>query len=343
MGNSHDKGSGDSKSAKDRDEVAVPTVLIIDDDPLMIEVLGGMLDDMALVISADSGPSGIKLASEQSPDLILLDVEMPGMDGFEVCAAIRGNINLRDVPLIFVTAHSGAQFEAQGLDAGAVDFIAKPFNPPIIRRRVRTHLTLKRQSDELRRLANVDGLTQIANRRAFDITLDQEWRRSIRTGQVLSLAVIDVDHFKKYNDHYGHIGGDDCLRTVAAAIKGAAKRSVDLVARYGGEEFAIILPGAGEKAAGSLGARVIESLAERKLPHAASPTAPIVTISMGVATIAFDQVDPAHIESTEIAKHLERAIAVADAALYEAKTSGRNRMNCVVRSALDVIGTAHAK
>jgi diguanylate cyclase (GGDEF)-like protein len=304
----------------------------------MLEVLGGMLDDMARVISADSGESGIKVAAEQMPDLILLDVEMPDLDGFETCARLRNNIALRDVPIIFVTAHSGAQFEARGLDAGAVDFIAKPFNPPIIRRRVRTHLTLKRQSDELRRLANVDGLTQIANRRAFDLALEQEWRRSIRTGQVLSLALIDVDHFKKYNDHYGHIGGDDCLRSVAQAIKTTAKRSVDLVARYGGEEFAIILPGATQKPATDLGARVIKTLADRMLPHAASPTAPIVTISMGMATISFDKIDPAHIESSDIQKHLERAIAVADGALYEAKSTGRNRIVAIARSALDIIG-----
>ncbi len=252
-----------------------------------------MLEDLGDIVSAPSGEDGVLMASANPPDLILLDVEMQGMDGFEVCTAIRANFALRDVPLIFVTAHAGAEFEVRGLDAGAVDFIAKPLNPPIIRRRVRTHLTLKRQSDDLRRQANVDGLTQIANRRAFDIGLDQEWRRSMRTGQALSLALMDVDHFKKYNDRYGHIAGDECLRNVASAIKSAAKRSVDLVARYGGEEFAIILPTINQDAASVIGARVLTSVSGRNIPHEASSAAPFVTISIGIATITFDKIDAA--------------------------------------------------
>jgi diguanylate cyclase (GGDEF)-like protein len=302
-----------------------------------------MLDDLAEIVSAQNGEKGVQLAVAQPPDLILLDVEMQGMDGFEVCAAIRANIMLRDVPLIFVTAHAGAEFEARGLDAGAVDFIAKPFNPPIIRRRVRTHLTLKSQSDELRRLASVDGLTHLANRRAFDTTLDQEWRRSMRTGQVLSLALIDVDHFKKYNDHYGHIAGDECLRTVADAIRTAAKRSGDLVARYGGEEFALVLPGAGQEVASSLGARVLASVVARQMPHAASLVAPFVTISMGMATITFENIDLADILGGVVQKQMELAVGVADTALYQSKSTGRNRMTCVTRAAQDIVDVPSVK
>jgi diguanylate cyclase (GGDEF)-like protein len=331
------------ETADDRGEAAAQTILIIDDDPLMAEVLGTMLGDLGRIVAAASGAEGLKLAAAHPPDVILLDVEMPGMDGFEVCASLRRDDALRDVPLIFVTAHSSPVFEARGLDAGAVDFIAKPLNPPIIRRRVRTHLTLKRQSDELRRMAGIDGLTRIANRRTFDATAEQEWRRSLRTGQVLSLAMIDVDHFKKFNDHYGHIIGDECLRMVAGAIRNAAKRSVDLVARYGGEEFAIILPGAAAGAANALGTRVIESVAERKIPHAASATAPIVTISIGVATITFDQSEPPQTGGGDLQRHVGSAVATADRALYQAKAEGRNRMSTVVQSVRDVVGARDGK
>ena len=321
-------------------EGTVSTILIIDDDPLMVEVLAGMLDDLGQVTSASSGAEGVRLALAQTPDLILLDVEMPGMDGFEVCAAIRGNAALRETPVIFVTARAGTQFEERGLEAGAVDFIAKPFHPPIIRARVRTHLTIKQQADELRRLANVDGMTQIANRRAFDAALAQEWRRSLRTGQPLSLALIDVDHFKKYNDRYGHIAGDGCLRSVAGAIRDVAKRSVDLVARYGGEEFAIILPGAGPEPAGAIGQRALASVAGLKLPHEASAVAPFVTISLGMATIDFDQIVPGHMEGAAASGHLKRLIAVADGALYQAKSAGRNRMVSARRSASDLMNAS---
>jgi diguanylate cyclase (GGDEF)-like protein len=323
-------------------EGVVPNILIIDDDPLMIEVLASMLEDMGKITGASTGEEGLRLATAEPPDLILLDVEMSGMDGFETIAALRANFALHDTPLIFVTAHSGTDFETRGLNAGAVDFIAKPFHPPIIRARVQTHLTLKQQADELRRLANVDGMTQVANRRAFDVALGQEWRRSLRTGQPLSLALIDVDHFKKYNDRYGHIAGDDCLRAVARSIKGAAKRSVDLVARYGGEEFTIILPGAAAEAAGIIGQRTLNSVSGLQLPHEASPTAPVVTISLGMATIDFDQIVPSHIEGGTSTKHLERITAVADGALYQAKSAGRNRMMSASRSALDLMGESGA-
>ncbi len=223
----------------------------------------------------------------------------------------------RDVPVIFVTARDSTEDETQGLEVGAVDFITKPVNPPVVRARVRTHVALKRQADLLRSMAFNDGLTGVANRRWFDERLQVEWLRCRRNKLPLSLILLDLDHFKAYNDHYGHQAGDDCLRAAAAAMKSRLGRPADLLARYGGEEFVCLLPetpidGARAKAE-DLG-RAVFDLA---LPHADSPTAPVVTISRGVATAS-----PALDGSPN--ELLQRA----DAKLYAAKRAGRNRTEC---------------
>src|SRR5664280_2921064 len=149
---------------------------------------------------------------------------------------------LADVPVIFVTSHSEAAFEVAGFEMGAADFIAKPVSAPLVLARVKTQLRVKRMGDELRRIATTDGLTGVANRRRFDESLEREWRRARRSGDPLALLMIDIDHFKLFNDRYGHPAGDACLRSVAQALVGASLRPADLVARYGGEEFVVLLP-----------------------------------------------------------------------------------------------------
>jgi len=245
---------------------------------------------------------------------VLLDVVMPGIDGFEVCKRLKSDPALRDIPVIFVTARDSAEDETLGLEVGAVDFIAKPISPPVVRARVRTHVALKRQTDLLRSLAFNDGLTGVANRRWFDERLQVEWLRCRRNRMPLALILLDLDHFKAYNDHYGHQAGDDCLRAVAAAMKARLGRPADLLARYGGEEFVCLLPetpldGALAKA-DDLG-RAVQDLA---IAHAAAATAPVVTISRGVAAMLPEQ-------GHEPAELLQRA----DAMLYAAKHAGRNR------------------
>ena len=239
--------------------------------------------------------------------------------GVEVCRQLKGDALTRDIPVLFVTAHDDLDAEAHGLDCGAVDFITKPIHPRIVRARVRAHVTLKQQRDMLRGLAYVDGLTGLCNRRGFDERLITEWQRAQRSGQWLALALIDVDHFKHYNDHHGHQAGDDCLRAIAGALVEAAWRPADLVARYGGEEFAAILPETPLDGTQAVAERLEAQVRQMALPHGAPAAAPFVTVSLGVA-VARGR------EGLSIAELL----AIADRELYRAKAAGRARV-CIAQ------------
>ena len=181
----------------------------------------------------------------RSPDLVLLDIKMPGMDGYEVCRRLKQHATTRDIPVIFVTALGEEEDETRGLDAGAIDYITKPVSPRILRARVRAHLSAKDAQDRLAELSRIDELTGIANRRRFDEMLALEWRRNLRQRMPLSLVMCDIDYFKAFNDSHGHVAGDRCLRCVAVAVAGAMRRPTDLPARYGGEEFAALLSATG--------------------------------------------------------------------------------------------------
>jgi diguanylate cyclase (GGDEF)-like protein len=290
-----------------------PRLLVVDDQPVNIQALYQAFSADHQVMMATSGEQALKLAAVRQPDLVLLDVVMPGMDGHEVCRRLKADEATRDIPVIFVTAHNDEAAETQGLALGAVDFISKPINPAIVRARVKTHITLKTQSDLLRQWVYVDGLTGVRNRRYFDERLASEWARAVRNGSDLSVVLLDVDFFKRYNDHYGHQAGDACLRQVAAALRQTLKRPGDLAARYGGEEFGCLLPDAdllgGLEVARQLGAAV-QALA---IAHADSAVAPVVTVSLGVCTT-----------SGNIPGSAEALLRGADAQLYRAKADGRN-------------------
>ena len=277
-------------------------ILLVDDDPITIRLLTHILADLGSLRFATSGADALRLARELKPDLVLLDAEMPGMSGFQVCAAFKANPLLADVPVIFVTSHSDPAFEVSGFDLGAADFIAKPVLPALVQARVKTQLRLKHLADELRLIALADTLTGVANRRHFDNSLEREWRRLRRSGKPLALLMIDVDHFKRFNDHYGHQAGDSCLRAVAQALVGACQRPADLVARYGGEEFVMLLPdttrdGAAHIAlgarmhklrgsAGMLGARAIQQLAgEAEAACASGRREPAGRLALSVAAL----------------------------------------------------------
>ncbi|WP_395703798.1 diguanylate cyclase [Aquabacterium sp.] len=298
---------------------ARPRLLVVDDQPINVQALYQALAAEHQVFVATSGEQALKLALEKQPDLVLLDVVMPGLDGFEVCQQLKRDAATADIPVIFVTAHSDEAGETRGLDAGAVDFIAKPFNPRVVRARVKTHLTLKRQSDLLRRMAFIDGLTGLYNRRHFDERLQQEWLRAQRNGTPLSLLLIDLDGFKRYNDRYGHPAGDDCLRRVAQALALGLLRPADLLARYGGEEFAAILPETDAAGALALAQRLGQLVQALALPHADSPAGlPVVSVSIGVASRpAAAPGEPAGPQSELLAR--------ADRQLYRAKAEGRAR------------------
>ncbi|MBF0527862.1 MAG: diguanylate cyclase [Deltaproteobacteria bacterium] len=309
--------------------------LIVDDDPGTVRLLARILHDMGEIFFATSGGEALRMMKENQPDLILLDAEMPGMSGFDVCKTIKDDADFSDLPILFVTAHTDIDSETRALEVGAVDFITKPPSPPIVRARVKTHLALKHRTDQLRRLATIDGLTGIANRRSFDNTLEQEWRRACRSGSDLSLLMIDVDFFKLFNDHYGHQAGDDCLRSVASALASLARRPGELAARFGGEEFAVILPACDETNAMRLAELMRVKVAELAIPHAWSNVAPEVTVSIGVASIRsesdlIDRETQAWYKTTSTPHVCQESalelVRVADAALYQAKHDGRNRI-----------------
>jgi diguanylate cyclase (GGDEF)-like protein len=294
--------------------VSKPTVLIVDDHITNIQILHSLLGEELDIRVATNGPDALRLIHASPPDLVLLDVEMPHMSGYEVCAALKASEETLHIPVIFITAHSESEQEAEGFKVGAVDFVAKPFRPEVVKARVRTHLLLKRQSDLLRNLAFMDGLTGVSNRRRFDQALEAEWRRCRRNGASLSLLMIDVDRFKLYNDHYGHLAGDACLQRVASTMAKQLLRSHDLLVRYGGEEFACLLPDC--DLAGALGkAEALRTaVAALEIEHrAAANGRRTVSISAGVASVVpHDPLGPADL------------VAAADAQLYLAKSRGRD-------------------
>ncbi|WP_296692948.1 diguanylate cyclase [Rhodoferax sp.] len=293
---------------------AKPKLLIVDDQPINIQVLYQAFAADHQVFMATSGEQALALCASKQPDLVLLDVVMPGMDGYEVCQRLRADPATCDIPVIFVTAHNDEASEERGLDAGAVDFISKPISPKIVRARVKTHLTLKAQSDLLRSWVYIDGLTGVHNRRYFDEQLGTEWGRAVRNNKALSVILLDVDFFKRYNDRYGHQAGDDCLHRVASTIKASLKRPGDQVARYGGEEFVCLLPDTDLAGAMQVAQQIDQNIFEQTIEHTDSSVAPCVTVSLGVAGRSVDGAGSA-----------ETLLSLADAQLYQAKGQGRHQ------------------
>lgn len=263
---------------------------------------------------ATSGQRALELCQQNPPDLVLLDIVMSDMDGFAVCARLKADPATQHVTVIFLTAEHDPQQETRGLELGAVDFITKPINPAIVQARVRTQLNLKHQNDILRNLVYLDGLTGVYNRRYFDQQIALELARVQRGHTPLSVIMLDIDYFKRYNDQYGHLAGDDCLRLLATSLKNELKRSTDLVARYGGEEFASILPDTDLDGALHIASALEQKVRALQIPHAGSEMASCVTISLGVAS----RLAAANATLAELLAH-------ADAQLYKAQHSGRGR------------------
>lgn len=294
----------------------VLTILIIDDDSSMRDYLSILLSDKATIITAKSGIEGIAVATEIQPDLILLDVSMDGMDGFEVCKRLKSVSTTSSIPVLFVTADDDEEAEVRALELGAVDFITKPIRPIIVRARIETHIVLRKHILMMEKLVHIDGLTQLFNRRYFDSQLNAEVARHRRQHQSLVVALIDVDHFKRFNDNYGHPAGDDCLQKVAHSLQQFARRPGEVVARFGGEEFVIILPNSSKEDASKLGMLLCEKISELNIQH---PNSVTQTVSISVGMVACVPV-----QSTTSITLIEQA----DKALYAAKNAGRNR--CVV-------------
>lgn len=291
-------------------------ILIVDDISSNIQVLANALQADYRIKVATSGQRALEICrSESPPDLILLDIMMPDMDGYEVCRELKSDAETSSIPIIFVTALSEVSDEEKGLNLGAVDYITKPFHLPIVKVRVRNHLNLKLKTDLLEEMSHIDGLTHIANRRNFDEVLDKEARRVARIAQPISLIMLDIDFFKLFNDNYGHGLGDECLMQVAKAMREVIKRPNDLLARYGGEEFAVILPETPLEGALKVAEELRLAVEALAFPHAYSEVSDSVTISLGVASNLFDQ---------QIS--IDKVLKQADQALYRAKELGRNQV-----------------
>ena len=318
-------------------------ILLADDQIDALDLLNLVLSNQGYITESTLDPRQVvKLAEKITPDLILLDVMMPQMDGFQVCSFLKNNQNTKDIPVIFLTALESTEEKVKGFNTGCVDYITKPFDLEEIIVRVQHQLEIKNLQEQLKeknyllerelkirvalehklRIANkklkniatIDGLTGIANRRKFDLQIKQEWLRASREQTPLSLILVDVDHFKSYNDSHGHQAGDNCLQLIAQGISRAVNRPADLVARYGGEEFAVVLPNTHLAGANHVANRIRASINYSRIPHKSSSVSKYVTVSQGISA------------TIPNADHtFESLICIADTALYDAKKDGRDR------------------
>ena len=290
-------------------------ILIADDEHLNRRTLADSLRHDYTVILAKNGHQALERTRVHAPDLILLDIVMPGQSGYDVLRQLKDNSTTKDIPVIFISALDSEQEEEKGLLLGATDYISKPFRQSLVKARIANHMQMVRQRKLLEVLVNLDGLTNIANRRCFEETLQTEWARARRSRLPISVAMVDVDHFKEYNDHYGHGEGDKALRQVADTLSNSLKRPSDQVARYGGEEFVVLMPDTDSDGALSLMEHLRQTVENLAIAHSPSPTQDVLTISIGGATVLPDgQETPGEL------------LHQADAALYRAKSQGRNRV-----------------
>ena len=295
-------------------------ILVVEDSASIRALIVAIIRNLGYTtFEADSGEKALEIFGNESIDLAVLDVELPGISGFETCKKIR-EIRKKDwIPVIYLSASHSDDYIIKGLDAGGDAYIPKPVNPRLLEaivtamgRIAQMKHELADANRELKKLANYDGLTRILNRRGFDDALSRYWRQAQRNNTELSVLLIDVDHFKLFNDSYGHLKGDECLQKVAGTLEKGLLRPIDLVARYGGEEFAALLPETPLTNAPSVATRLLENVQRLEVPHEHSTAAGVVTISIGLA-------------SSIHADDAQDLLANADKALYLAKQSGRNQ------------------
>lgn len=292
------------------------TILIIDDEPFYINLLAESLSPDNNIMIALNAQDALLRLEVKIPDLILLDILMPGMSGYELCKLIKENKKFKQIPIIFISTKEEMADELKGLELGAIDFLSKPFLLPLVKLRVTNILKFQQQTKLLEQLAHKDALTGIANRRSFDEHLQREWLISCRHQTKLSLLMIDVDYFKAYNDFYGHDEGDQCLQKIALALTEILRAS-DEVCRYGGEEFVLVLPDTPSEIAQKIAEKLCIGIAGLEIAHARSSISDHVTISIGVATLIADD------------RSATTLVKLADVNLYKAKHAGRNQV-CVL-------------
>lgn len=295
-------------------EFKKPTILVVDDMTTTLLLLHDLLKDTYEVKIAKSGTKALEiLESPNDIDLILLDIEMPDINGYDVCKRIKNNETIKNIPIIFITGRTSQEDEEYGLNLGAIDYITKPFNKAIVKLRIKNYLNLKIKNDMLEKLSMYDGLTNIRNRRFFDETFEKTFSEIKRDKKSLAVLMIDIDFFKPYNDNYGHGQGDETLRKVAKALEKTIKRASDFVARYGGEEFVILLKDIKKDGVEAVANNLLNAVRELKITHEFSKIENYVTISIGASF---------YNSNSDITK-LELLLK-ADEALYNVKNSGRN-------------------
>lgn len=292
-----------------------PTILIVDDMASNIVLLSELLKDDYNLKIANNGEKALEIANEtQKPDLIIFNIEVPGIDGYEVCKKLKENVSTSGIPVIFITARNNIEDEEYALNLGAVDYISKPFHPNILKIRIRNHINLKLNSDFLESISMIDGLTQIYNRRYFDEEFKKACRQMAREDKNVALIMIDIDCFKLYNDNYGHGKGDECLIKIATALKSKVRRASDMVARYGGEEFIVILKDIDKEGIECVAENLLNAVRDLNILHE-HYILNYVTISLGVA----------YLNAKDIESQLD-FLKMADDAMYKAKENGRNRI-----------------
>lgn len=295
-------------------EFKKPTILVVDDMTTTLLLLHDLLKDTYEVKIAKNGTKALEiLESPNDIDLILLDIEMPDINGYDVCKRIKNNETIKNIPIIFVTGKTSQEDEEYGLNLGAIDYITKPFNKAIVKLRIKNYLNLKIKNDMLEKLSMYDGLTNIRNRRFFDETFEKTFSEIKRDKKSLAVLMIDIDFFKPYNDNYGHGQGDETLRKVAKALEKTIKRASDFVARYGGEEFVILLKDIKKDGVEAVANNLLNAVRELKITHEFSKIENYVTISIGASF---------YNSNSDVTK-LELLLK-ADETLYNVKNSGRN-------------------
>jgi diguanylate cyclase (GGDEF)-like protein len=289
-------------------------ILIIDDSPVQAKMLKSILEDDYTITLANTAEAGLECARNGSFCLVLLDVVMPGMDGFGLLKRLQEEVVTQHTPVILITSLSDVEHEERGLTLGAVDYITKPYHPPIVRARIHTQVKLYRYQQQIELRAMLDPMTGISNRRSYDACCHQKWQDAIRLGLPLSLCMMDIDKFKVYNDTFGHPAGDKVICSVAQTAHHYLRRSTDFLARYGGEEFVAISIGSETAEVFEQFKRLRQAVEDLHIPH--NPEAsPWVTVSIGGITVQPKQGDV-----------YDTYLKVADAMLYDAKRLGRNRV-----------------
>jgi diguanylate cyclase (GGDEF)-like protein len=295
-------------------EVKKNSLLIVDDESANLKVLAHILGTDYTIYTATNGRSAIEKAKELLPDLILLDIIMPEMDGYQTLYTIKNTKEIQKIPVVFITGLDSEEDEEKGLSLEAADYITKPFSAPIVKLRVRNQIQIVNQFRIIQRLSMIDDLTNIPNRRSFDSRLCVEWRQAVRGKIPISLLMMDLDRFKKLNDTYGHHQGDTVLKTIAKIFTKALKRPADFAARWGGEEFVILLPNTPLEGALEV-AEHIRADVENTLISCRNGSEIKITISIGVSSII-----PVNSSSKDT------FLTNADRALYQAKDTGRNKV-----------------